>query len=262
MRPPLFLTLLASLLLPSSTEAQAPRYLALQLDRACFRLEAQTTILTVAGRERLRETTGKRGLMVVRGTMVANDSLLHLEGWFDSLAMFREGNGERLEPDTDGLIGGRFVARLSPAGNAVSVDLPYFPDDVAEVGDLSASLTTLLPQLPAVALGNGAGWRDDFGTVITRLGDMTLGGQRVQRYRLSRKTTRPVEQMLPDSSMVTANRTESEDGTYFWSAELGVVRWERDLNDELTVEKGGLVKQPFRTSVQQHVTVVRASACP
>jgi hypothetical protein len=257
------LTLAASLLLfPSLTEAQAPRYLTLQLDCARYRIDARASILTVAGRERSREATGKTGVLVVRGTTIPGDSLLRLEAWFDSLAVFREGDGERLEPDTDGLIGGRFIAQLAPSGAITTTDLPFLPDDIAQVGDLSTSLTSLLPQLPPTALANGAGWRDPFGTVITRLGDMTLNGRRVERYRLSRKSSRPVQQMLPDSSIVTANRTESEDGTYYWSTDLGVVRWERDLTDELVVEKGGVVRQPFRTAVEQRVTVDRvAGSC-
>jgi hypothetical protein len=260
MRAPPALTLFASLLLvPSIIEGQAPRYLALQLDCARYRVEAQASILTIAGRERSRETTGKRGVMVVRGAPGPGDSTLRLEAWFDSLALYREGDGERLEPDTDGLIGGRFIAHLTPSGAMTSVELPFFPDDIAQVGDLSISLTALLPPLPATALANGAGWRDEFGTVITRLGDMTINGRRVERYRLSRKSSRPVEQMLPDSSTVTANRTETEDGMYYWSTEVGLVRWERNLADELVVEKGGVVKQPFRTAVEQRVTVERVA---
>jgi hypothetical protein len=253
------LTCLASLLLPAISEGQAPRYGALQLDCARYRIDARASILTVAGRERSRETTGKAGVMMIRGETVPGDSILRLEAWFDSLAVYREGDGERLEPDTDGLIGGRFIAHLTPSGEMTSDDLPFFPEDIAQVGDLSTALTALLPQLPPMALTNGAGWRDEFGTVITRLGDVTLNGRRVARYRLSRKSSRPVEQMLPDSSIVTANRTESEDGTYYWSTELGMVRWERDLTDELVVEKGGVVKQPFRTSVAQRVTVGRVA---
>ena len=252
------LGLLTSLLLGGSrSEAQAPRYLPLQLDCASYRIEAHATILTVAGRERNRESTGKIGVMRVRGSATPGDSLLRLEAWFDSLSLFREGDGERLEPDTDGLIGGRFRALLTPSGIAASTEIPFFPEDVAQVGDLSTSLVALLPQLPPQPLSNGAGWRNDFGTVITRLGDMTLNGRRVSRYQLSRKSSRPVQQVLPDSSTVQANRTEAEDGTFYWTAELGLVRWERNLTDELVVEKGGVVKQPFRTSVEQKVTVER-----
>lgn len=263
MRTRFALVLCASLLVGASrAESQAPRYLPLQLDCARYSIDARATILTVAGRERNRETTGKTGIMVVCGSTAAGDSLLHLEGWFDSLALYREGNGERLEPETDGLIGGRFRARLTPSGVASSTDLPFFPEDIAQVGDLSTSLTALLPQLPQKSLTNGMGWRDDFGTVITRLGDVTLSGRRVARYQLSRKSSRPVEQLLPDSSTVVANRTESEDGTFYWSSELGVVRWERNLTDELVVEQGGVVKQPFRTTVEQRVTVERiAGSC-
>jgi hypothetical protein len=255
--------LLPLLLGPSAAEAQGPRYLPLQLDCARFRVESNATITTEVGRERSNETVGRTGEMVVRGTRVPTDSLLQLEAWFTSLAMYREGQGERLEPDTDGLIGGRFGAVLTPIGGMSSTELPFFPDDVAQVSDLSTALTSLLPPLPPKPLTPGHGWRDPLGTVITRLGDMTQSGRRVERYRLSRKNSRPVEQLLPDSSIVSAERNESEEGIFSWSTDIGLVRWERDLTDELTVEKGGVVKQPFRTRITQKVTVERIpGSCP
>jgi hypothetical protein len=247
------------MLVGATAEAQGPRYQPLQLDCVRYQTEAQAMIVLEAGKERSREGTGRAGIMVIRGSRTAGDSLLQLEAWFESLVLYRESNGERLEPDTDGLIGGRFRASLAPTGAMLSTELPFFPDDVAQVTDLSGALTSLLPQLPPQALAPGTGWRDDLGTVITRLGDITLGGRRVERYRLSRKSVRPVEQMLPDSSVVTASRNESEEGTFYWATELGLVRWERDLTDELLVEKGGVVKQPFRTRIEQKVTVERVS---
>jgi hypothetical protein len=259
MRRPLHWPIAGTLLLAGAAglEAQAPRYQPLHLDCARYQVHADAVIVTVAGGARSRETTGRQGIISVRGTRLEGDSLLRLEAWFDSLSLFREGDGERLEPDTDGLIGGRFRAQLTPGGGATSTDLPFFPDDVAQVTDLSTALTDLLPPLPPRSLAPGTGWKDAFGTVITRLGDMTLAGRRVERYRLSRRSSTPVRQLLPDSSTVTANRTESEDGTYYWSTELGVVRWERDLTDEMAVEKGDVVKQPFQTRIEQKVSLQR-----
>ena len=37
------------------------------------------------------------------------------------------------------------------------------------------------------------------------------------------------------------------------------VRWERDLEEEVTVPAGGLVKQPFKTGIGQKVAVARVS---
>jgi hypothetical protein len=227
-----------------------------------YRTEAEAVIVTEVGKDRTRETTGRNGTIVIRGTRAPGDSLLQLEAWFESLTLYRESEGARLEPDTDGLIGGRFRAVLTPSGGMTSTELPFFPDDVAQVTDLSTTLTALLPQLPLKTLTVGSGWRDDLGTVILRLADMTIGGRRVERYRLTRKSERPVEQLLPDSSTVTAKRSESEEGTFYWSNEVGLVRWERDLSDELLVEKGGVVKQPFRTRIEQKVTTERiAGSC-
>ncbi len=248
-----------ALLLPTTVSAQAapPRYLPLQLDCARYRATADATILIESGRDRTRETSGRDGVMVLRVTGRPADSLMRVEAWFDSLQLWREGSGERLEPDTDGLIGGRYFATLTPSGTLLSTDLPFFPDEIAQVADLSSALTTLLPPLPPAPLAPGQGWRDDLGTVISRMPDGLHNGRRVERYRLIRRSSRPETHELPDSTSVSATRSESETGQFSWSPELGLVRWERDLTDELAVEKGGMVKQPFRTRIEQKVTVER-----
>jgi hypothetical protein len=188
---------------------------------------------------------------------VAADSLIRLEAWFDSLALWREGSGERLEPDTDGLVGGRYRGVLTRQGGYQASDTPFQPDEVAQVADLSGALGDLLPPLPPVALRPGGSWRDDLGTVITRLPDETLAGERMSRYRLLRRGTHEESRLLPDSTEVRATRAETESGIFSWSEELGPVRWERDLADEVTVPAGGPVKQPFRTRIEQKVTMER-----
>lgn len=238
-----------------SHDPEPPRYRPLLLDCARYRVVIQAEIVIQAGRQRNREHTGREGLMVLRA--VAADSLIRLEGWFDSLSLWREGSGERLTPDTDGLIGGRYHGTLTATGEYSASDVPFIPDEIAEIADLSNALGDLLPRLPPIPLRQGGSWRDDLGTVISRTADGTIGGRPVERYRLVRRSERTESRLLPDSSEVSANRTESETGVFSWSSELGVVRWERDLSDLVAVPAGGLVKQPFKTGIEQKVTVVR-----
>ncbi|HSB55710.1 MAG TPA: hypothetical protein VLD58_15220, partial [Gemmatimonadales bacterium] len=100
--------------IPSPTD-EGPRYHPLQLDCAGYRQQAQSSILLVAGRQRSRERTGRDGVLVLRAARA--DSSIRLEAWFDTLSLWREGSGERLEPDTDGLIGGRYRGLLTPFGS-------------------------------------------------------------------------------------------------------------------------------------------------
>jgi hypothetical protein len=238
-----------------ASEDPPPAYHALMLDCARYRIEVQSTVTLQSGRQRSKETIGRDGIMVLHAR--AADSLIRLEGWFDTLALWRESSGSRLVPDTDGLIGGRYRGTLSSVGGFTSTDTPFVPDEVAEVADLSGALGELLPPLPPVALRMGEGWRDDFGTIISRTEDGRVSNQPVERYRLIRRSTREESRMLPDSTEVSATRIESETGTYSWSAELGVVRWERDLTDQVKVPAGGMVKQPFTTGIEQKVTITR-----
>ena len=247
------------LLIPVAAWAQGapprPTYHPLQLDCAVYRQQIRSTIDLQAGRERSHETTDRDGDLVVRAT--ERDSLIALEAWFDTLTVWREGEGERIEPETDGVIGGRFRGLLTGTGGFTSVDRPFVPDDVAQVADVSDALEQLFPPLPPVALVPGAGWKDDFGTVITRLADGSSGGRPVERFRLIRRFTRTETRYLPDSTEVQANRDETEDGTYEWSEEVGPVRWDRAISINVQVPAGGVVKQPFRTRITQQAEVER-----
>jgi hypothetical protein len=233
----------------------AAGYHALQLDCGRFQRQARAEVTLEAGRQRSKETTGHEGVMIVRAT--GSDSLIHLEAWFDSLHVWREGSGQRMDPDTDGLIGGRYRGVLSPTGGFRSTDTPFIPDEVAQVADLSGELADLLPPVPPIPLDPGRSWRDDLGTVITRLPDETLEARRTERFRLVRRFTGTEHRMLPDSTEVTATRTETETGTIDWLTELGPVRWERDITDQIDVPTGGTVRQPFRSRIEQHILTTR-----
>jgi hypothetical protein len=155
------------------------------------------------------------------------------------------------------VIGGRFKGLLTRLGGFTSVDRPFIPDDVAQVADVGDALEELLPPLPPIRLDPGGGWKDDFGTVIMRLGNETVAGREVERYRLVRRWSREESRLLPDSTTVRATRQESESGVYDWSDELGLVRWEREITVDVSVPAGGPVKQPFRTRIVQQASVER-----
>lgn len=241
--------------LPLLAQLDGPSYHPLQLDCARYRQQIRSEIQLESGRRRSRETTGRDGVLVVRAT--ARDSALFLEAWFDTLAVWREGSGERLEPETDGVIGGRFKGVLTGLGGFTSLDRPFVPDDVAQVADVGDALEELLPPLPAVLLSPGAAWKDEFGNVVTRIPDGMNQGRRVERYRLVRRSEREESRWLPDSTEVRAIRRQSESGVYEWSGELGPLRWEREITVEVSVPAGAVIKQPFRTRIVQQVTVDR-----
>ena len=249
--------LLAALLLGSLVPQAAapPEYHSAQLDCAAYRQIFNSDIRLEGTREHSREASGRDGVMRLRASV--SDSLIALEGWFDTLDVWREGNGERLAPETDGVIGGRYVGRLTRHGGLTVTDTPFIPDDVAQVAEMSGALEDLLPPLPQVELIPGRGWKDGFGTVITRLPDGRHQGRLVERYRLIRRLSHPETRLLPDSSAVTAARSEEETGIVFWSVEVGLVRWERTITVDVTVPSGGVVQSPFRTHILQQVTVER-----
>ena len=235
-----------------------PAYHPAQLDCAAYRQTLSSEIRLEGARERSRETSGRDGVLRLRAT--AHESIISLEAWFDTLDVWREGNGERLAPATDGVIGGRFTGLLTRQGGLTVTDRPFIPDDVAQVAELSGALEDLLPPLPQVGLAPGKGWKDGFGTVITRLPDGLQQGRRVERYRLIRHLSREESRLLPDSTVVRATRVEEETGIIFWSVEVGLVRWDRTITAEVTVPSGGVVLSPFRTSIVQQVTVERVAA--
>lgn len=244
--------------IPLSAQTPAPpAYHPLHLDGAAYRQEIRSTISIESGRERTRERGLRDGRLRLRA--LAQDSLLVLEAWFDTLEVWREGTGGRLTPETDGVIGGRFRGLLTRQGGFQATDAPFVPDELAQVTELSSALADLLPPLPPTALAPGASMRDVFGTSFLRVPDGLVDGHRVERYRLGRQSEGEELRLLPDSTEVRAVRRERESGVFSWSRELGLVRWEREITVEVMVPVGGVVKVPFRTVIEQAITISRAT---
>jgi len=247
--------LAAALPLLAQTPAP-PGYVPQQLDGATYRQEIRSEITLESGRERSHERSLRDGRLRLRAT--GQDSLLALEAWFDTLDAWRDGAGGRVAPETDGVIGGRFRGLLSRQGGFRITDTPFVPDDLAQVSELSSALADLLPPLPSHALAAGQSLRDAFGTAFLRLADGLVDGRRVERYRLARQSEGEEVRLLPDSTEVRAVRRERESGVFSWSGDVGLVRWEREVTVEVVVPAGGVVKQPFRTVIEQTILVSRA----
>jgi hypothetical protein len=254
---------LLALLVSAAVSAQTPTrpvYHPAQLDCSRFRQQVQSVILLDGGGQHSRETTGRDGTLTVHAT--AADSLLRLVAWFDTLSVWREGSGERLEPETDGVVGGRFRGLLTRSGEFTETDRPFIPDDIAEVAEVGDALVELFPPLPQIPLAPGAAWKDPFGLVILRIPDGSREGRRVERYRINRKLEREETRLLPDSSEIHAHRSETESSVVEWSGELGPMRWDREISVLVTVPVGGPVRQPFHTRIDQKVMVEReADGC-
>jgi len=232
-----------------------PSYHPTELDCSRYHQSIRSDISLEGAGIRSRERGGREGLLSLRAR--AMDGTIGLEAWFDTLAVWREGNGERLSPDTDGIIGGRYRGILSRLGAFRPTDRPFVPDELAEVDDLGEVLADLLPPLPVIALAVGESWKDDFGAVFTRLSDGSLVGEPVSRFRLVRRRKSQEVRTLSDSSRVVADREETEVGSFSWSNERGPLRWEREVTIDVVVPAGGVVRQSFRTRIVQQVTTER-----
>ena len=90
--------------------------------------------------------SGRRGVWQFRASAAADD--VELEGWLDSLALWRRSPETTIRPDTDGLLGGRYRGGLTREGRYRSRVRPFVPDEVAEVAGMATALDDFFPPLP------------------------------------------------------------------------------------------------------------------
>lgn len=224
----------------------APRYTPSQLSCAAFQEVVTGEVRGEAGRAVRQERLGRSGLLVVRRAAADADSL---EAWFDSLQVWREGPEGRTEPDTEGLLGGRWIGRLSARGRWTEAQTPFVPDEVAAVMDLGTVLGEFFPALPAIYLRVGTADTSG-GSVIRRERDVAGA------HRYSWRTERTVDTVAPinDSLEVAIRRDIREDGTMQWSPDRGPLRWQRTISTTIR-PSGGSAKT--RGVVTQRIAVIR-----
>lgn len=229
----------------------APRYAVEQFACVAYEVRVHTSVTTeLQGRLRA-ESIRRTGTLLVRATAV--DSAIAIEAWWDSLRLWRRSDERTLEPDVDGVLGGRYRGRLEADGRFFRTAAPWVPDDVAEVTDLGTALDDLFPPLPPVPLKRGERATSIGDDQFVRLADSSGRA----RYRIVSSSERSNP---PDSTRSFAiEESESSDGVLVWGRE-GLLRWERTVTAETKVSEDP--RRAFRSRVQQLIEVRRVGSCP
>jgi hypothetical protein len=241
----------------NTAQAQEPglHYRAEQLNCARFLETAVSKILTQSSGRGREQTAGRTGVWQFRAAPA--DAGVALEGWLDSLALWRRSAETTIRPDTDGLIGGRYRGTLSADGAYFSKARPFIPDEVAEVAGMASALDDFFPPLPRGGLKPGHTWSDSLGVTIRRLSDSALSNVPLYRFALATQRHTTSAETQADTLPLQLRQTSQEQGSYVWHPTLGLLRRERRIVVETTVSPGRSVRQAVRSRIEQQITVER-----
>lgn len=231
--------------------AQAPRYAVAQFACTAYEVRVHTAVTSeLQGRTR-NEALRRTGTLLVQGTAV--DSGIAIEAWWDSLRLWRRSDGQTLEPDAEGVLGGRYKGRLEVDGRFFRTAAPWIPDDVAEVSDLATALDDLFPPLPPTPLKRGDRVNTVAGDLFIRLADSS--GRARYRITSSSSSTQPAEA----ERNFAVEEKESSDGVLVWGND-GLLRWDRTVVAETKLTEDP--RRAFRSRVEQRIEVRRTGSCP
>ena len=248
--------LLALSLVPFAVQAQVPAYSAPMLNGVRFRQSIRSQIRIETGSTVSQERSGRDGLIALTAT--SSDSGIQITGWFDSLSVWREAGGRRYEPETDGMVGGRYRGVLSGSGAYAWADQPFIPEAISEIADMATAFDDLLPPLPMGGLAVGqamalpGGWRIERRADSASLIRFSLSGER-------RKTA--VGAQL-DSTLVEAATFEKEMGTLLWDRSRGPMLWSRQITMSAALPAKGAIRRAVRTQIEQSVLLERLEGAP
>jgi hypothetical protein len=250
------LLLTAPPLLFAQGEAVVLRYTASQLNCSRFLEDSKSRILTEAGRREQQQTTGRRS--VWRFKAAPESAGIALEGWLDSLALWRQLSTSVVRPDADGLVGGRYHGLLTPVGEYHSRKVPFVPAEVAELADMGTAPNDLLPRLPDQPLRPGQAWTDSAGVTVRRLADSGMSGVPLYRFQLEERRVTNAASVPGDTTVIRLRQTSEEQGTFVWHPSVGLVRRERHIKLKTTVPAArGVVQQTVRSRIEQRITLTR-----
>jgi hypothetical protein len=247
---------------PAHGQSQAPevRYRAPQLNCAQFLETAESDIQTSTGGRIREQTAGRQAVWQFRARPVVDG--LSLEGWLDSLVLWRKSQETTLRPDTDGLLGGRYRSRLSGTGSYVSRARPFIPDEVAEVAGMGTALDDFFPPLPARPLQPGQAWSDSAGVTLRRVADSGMSGVPLYRFELEIRRDSVSKPAPRDTTRLQLRQVSRERGNFVWHPSLGLIRRERRIVVETSVPAGPAIRQPVRSRIEQRITVRRDLSVP
>jgi hypothetical protein len=243
----------------AQTQAIGVRYSAKQLNCARFLENAASKIVTQAGGQGREQTSGRTGVWQFRATP-SNDNVA-LEGWLDSLSLWRRSTETTLKPDTDGLLGGRYRGTLSGGGVYSSQTRPFVPDEVGEVAGMATALDDFFPPLPPRSLRPGQVWASS-GVTIRRLPDSAMSGVPLYRFQVETRRRAASAEIESDTLPLELRQVSQERGTFVWHPLLGLLQRERWIVVETTVPASRTVPQPVRSKIEQRITVLRDLSVP
>ncbi len=227
--------ILLALLLAATPQGAAPRYAAEMLECAAFREEVRTDIRSESGAVLRQETAGRDGLLVVQA--VRSDTGIVLTAWYDSLTVWRQGPEGRMAPDAEGMLGGRWRGTLTAEGRYAGVQVPFIPDEVAEIADLRGVLGDFFPPLAPRVL--------------------KIASARDARYGWSAKARTDTTGTVNDTLEVPMRRESVEEGTLTWDRRRGPVRWDRTITVTGSIDARGPIRRGIRSLVTQRIRVTR-----
>jgi hypothetical protein len=246
--------------LPAQDGFDPVRYTAEQLDCAQFLETSESKILTQSGGRDREQAAGRRGVWRFRARPAAAD--LELEGWLDSLALWRRSPETTIRPDTDGLLGGRYRGVLTRNGVYRSRVRPFVPDEVAEVAGMATALDDFFPPLPPRQLRPGQVWSDSTGLKIERMADSALSGLPLYRFMLEARRETRSARIPGDTLSLRLHQVSQERGSFVWHPLLGLVKRERRIVVETTVPPSPTVQQAVRSRIEQRISVLRDLRIP
>lgn len=234
--------------------APAPAYRAADFACARFSERAMSDIEIVSGRTDARGTAGREGTWVFCGRDTVTG--VAFDAWYDDLRVWREVGKHRTEPDTDGILGGRFVGLLGATGGVTLERRPWVPEEVGETSDVAAALDDLLPPLPPYLLQVGEHWRSADTIEVRRLAD-SAG---LQRYREQSAKRTALPAALADSLRPDLKQVVSIRGQYVWHPTKGLLRAERTIETRLDLPRTAARPLALRTRVVQRIELSRLTS--
>ena len=256
---------LAALLAVSAPLAaqSAPGYTATQLACARFRETIRSDLALETGGRMISASSGREGDLLLAAMTSPSGPALTVVAWFDSLHVWRSAGGSQVEPDASGVLGGRYRGQLLPDGAFTTHLVPFVPQAVREVTDLSGVLDDMLPRLPPRLLQVGEEWRSGDSLAIKRLSDSAS----LERYRVLIMRRGAVPPPPGDTLTPTYTRTLTDRGVVAWDRVRGALLYDHAIGVEANVPAGGAVRNAARSRVEQQILLERrpdpsADSCP
>ena len=245
--------------------ASSIRYQADALACVSLHQSVMSDIETIHGDDRRMETVGWEGDLVLRAEADTGGAL-SVTAWFERLRVWRDIPEGRLEPATDGILGGRYRGVLSSDGDYRTISAPFVPDAVSAIAAMGTALDELFPPLPPLPLVPGGTVTDGRGWGFDRLSDTLMASGTAWRLRLLRNDTTSVSVDWGNGQFSKGESVEEERGRMLWQEGVGPLSWVRRITTVVTFPTTAVSNRSVRTQVRQerqfnHLGVLEPERC-